>query len=356
MKKVIFISALAIAAAASCTKSDIVDTKFNEAISFETYAGRDAMTKATPYGKNALPSSAGVYGFYTGNDVWKENTTPNLWANLELTIADDGNGTYDASETKYWTNASDKYSFLAYAPFAEDNNLVASTGANPTVTYTVPAELDDQIDLLYANTPADANGANGHINMVKPSDDAVNLKFMHALSRITVKAVDSVDDLYTYKVYGVSISGDFTTEGKLTLKTNGWEATENDKTSETYVFATNSDNAAGQPVPAATTEAPYGYDFAGEDNYLMIIPTTFTEEKPATLTVVYTTIFDNHESTKMTKTLDIATAFAQGSAYSLNLAFAPNTEHPISFTVSVSDWAAETNVPAGNPENGEEVK
>ena len=37
MKKVIFISALAIAAAASCTKSDIVDTKFNEAISFESY-------------------------------------------------------------------------------------------------------------------------------------------------------------------------------------------------------------------------------------------------------------------------------------------------------------------------------
>ena len=48
MKKTIFISVLALAAAISCTKSDIVDTKFeNEAIGFETYLGRDAQTKAS---------------------------------------------------------------------------------------------------------------------------------------------------------------------------------------------------------------------------------------------------------------------------------------------------------------------
>lgn len=354
MKKVLFFAIAAAAALTACSKSEVIDSKFDQAISFENYVGRDAMTKATPYGSTALPNSAGVYGFYTGNDVWKTTTTPNLWANLQLTIAD-GKGTYDSSQTKYWTNESDKYSFLAYAPFANNNGLVASTGANPTVTYTVPATLDTQLDLLYANKQADANGANGHVDMVKPANDAVNLEFKHALSRVTVKAVDSAEDEYTYKVYGVSISGNFITEGTLTLKTNEWVATDNDKATETYVFATNSETAVGQDVPAVTNDAPNGYDFAGANNYLMIIPTTFTEDAPATLTVTYTTIFDEHESTKMTKTLNIAQEFVQGTAYSLNLAFAPNTTHPISFTVSVSDWGNETNVPAGNPEEGTPV-
>jgi hypothetical protein len=67
MKKVIFISALAIAAAVSCTKSDIVDTKFgNDVIGFESYVGRDAQTKASVETATTLQATGfGVYGFYT---------------------------------------------------------------------------------------------------------------------------------------------------------------------------------------------------------------------------------------------------------------------------------------------------
>ena len=353
MKKVIFISAIALAAAASCTKSEVVDTKFNEQIGFETYLGRDAMTKA-PVATSV--ADLGLFGFYTGNDVWGTGSSANLWNNERLQSP-----AFAPSTEKYWTNDSDKYTFLAYAPYAtETNGITVTAGANPKVTFTVNPTISQQVDLLYANTPADDNGANGHVNMVRPSNNQVALKFNHALSRITVKASENVAE-YGYTIYGVSLSGNFNTEGTLTLMTNAWEAT---PASANYSIYT-SENGQVVPTPVAAAEGVTEvkpYDFAGTDNYLMIIPTDFsaknTEDQytnTATLTVAYTTTFDNHESTLMTKTLPINTNFEQGKAYSLNLVFAPNTTNPISFTVQVLDWADETPVAAGNPENGTPV-
>ena len=88
MKKVIFISALAIAAAVSCTKSDIVDTKFDEQISFETYLGRDAQTKAAVISDTNL-KSVKVLGYYGGKEKWAKQSP--LWANgITLSVTDNG--------------------------------------------------------------------------------------------------------------------------------------------------------------------------------------------------------------------------------------------------------------------------
>ena len=377
MKKVIFISALAIAAAVSCTKSDIVDTKFNEQISFETYTGRDAQTKATPYGEDVLPETVGLYGFYTGASTWGEGTTPNLWNNALLKSM----GTYWGVEDdpKYWTNAEDKYTFLAYAPFATGatgNGLVAEEGADPKVTYTVPTAIAPQVDLLYANTPADANGANGHIDMVKPTDNVVTLNFAHALSRITVKASEA-ESAYEYTVYGLELSGDFVQTKSFDIEDGAWivDETKYPTTTETapYVIKQYTEGAKdGVLVPDTRTDAVEEgqtpnkpHDFAGSNNYLMVIPVDFsrntgTADAPvypdaATLTVTYTTTFDGFESKPMTKTVAVPTDFQQGKAYSLNLVFAPNKTNEIKFNVTVDDWAEEAGVVVpNNPENGAE--
>ena len=356
MKKVIFISALAIAAAVSCTKSDIVDTKFNEAIGFETYVGRDAMTKVAPATETSVQGTGfGVYGFYTGTDTYTQGTTKtNLWANDEVSYSA---GEWVPATPKYWTNESDQYTFLAYAPYAdsETSNGISEMPTelgqvNPSIKFTVNQTLADQVDLLYSNNLTNTTKTKG-----------TALLFKHALSRITVKASEANAD-YDYTVTAISLAGKFNTTDVLTLAdgvwaTNGAAAT----ATEIYSITTTSVN-----VPDTRTAGTVAHDFAGTDksNYLMVIPTNLTGDNASVLSVTYTTTFDGHTSNPMTKTLPIAINFQEGKAYSINLVFEPNTTDLIKFTVTVDAWRAEgegaadnseTEVPGGNPVTGTPV-
>ena len=332
MKKVIFISALAIAAAVSCTKSDIVDTKFNEQISFENYVGRDAMTKAAV--ATAAPEF-GLYGFYTGAGKWSEATTANLWDNAKVT-----NGTPESD--RYWTNDKDNYTFIAYAPYADEETNTAIVPSideerGPIVTYTVDTNIPSQKDLLYGS----------RVDMQKQTPVKLTLK--HALSRITVKTSESAKD-FDYHVYGIKISGNFPKTNTLALNGGVWGTpAEGDYENGSYVIK-KYEEIDGKPTngvkvntPKAATdneEAIVANDFAGTDNYLMVIPTPEVEGAVTALTleVVYTTTFDEKESTPMTKTLPISVDFDKGYAYSFDLVFAPNTDDVISFEVTVDSW------------------
>ena len=323
MKKSFFLSILAVGALVACSKSEVVDTKFDQAIGFENYVGRDAVTKAAVATISTLQdeeyAGIGLYGFYTGNDAagWTAETNSNLWGNEKL--AWNGTG-FSYTDTKYWTNDTDQYTFFAYAPYSESAPS-GTTVKDPAVSFTVDETIEDQIDLLYSNNK---------LNTKKTENaSGVSLIFNHALSRITVKATEN-EAQYDYTIYGVSISGQFNTTGSLKLSDNSWDAT---AAPAEYKFLEATDTKV--PVTAE------GVDFAGDDNYLMIIPTTFTAEAPATLTVTYTTTYDGHESTPMTKSVKVAQEFAQGKAYSINLAFAPNQENEITFTVTVNDWEDE---------------
>jgi hypothetical protein len=344
MKKVIFISALAIAAAVSCTKSDIVDTKFNEAISFETYNGRTAQTKAIE-ATNSNVNKVGLFGYYTGAGVWKDVTKANLWNNAALTKGDDG-WSYEGG-LKYWTNASDLYSFLAYAPYADGTKVKVSAGADgqdPNIVYTVDQNLREQEDFIYANLAADDKGQGGHVNMVKA--DKVVLKFKHALSRITVK-VSEAQDNYDYTVYGIELKGAFNTTGTFNLYSGKWDTTKYEKAEggHTYVVMAptqdeNQNYINGKDVPKDKTiydYAEYVKTDGANDNYIMILPTDF-RTTAAELYVTYTTWFDGHESTPMTKKIEIKQNFEQGYAYAFNLVFAPDQTNPIQFDVDVTAW------------------
>lgn len=361
MKKVIFISALAIAAAVSCTKSDIVDTKFgNEVIGFESYIGRAAQTKATVINDaNIAYETIGLYGFYTGANPWKigthattanaiESPTPNLWADDPLTNKGE---TWGASPVKYWTNATDYYSFLAYAPKAvtgdNSNGLVATTtDATPTVTYTVPIALDSQKDLLYAQPVFNHQRGNAE----NPAPVALTMK--HALSRIAVKANEKHPD-YSYTITSLSIKGDFVQENTFSLVETDWAA----ETTET-VYEQNPYNFT---VVNAAVDATNGADATKNeyvactgDKYLMVIPTNVAA---AVLTVKYKTTYgtgsDAVESAEITKTVNIAQDFEQGKAYTINLTFEPNASEEITFTVDVNLWdTVENDVTVETPING----
>ena len=352
MKKVIFISALAIAAAVSCTKSDIVDTKFNEAISFETYTGRAAQTKATVIdNSNIVKEEIGLYGFYTGAKPWKigaqESTegaiadpTPNLWADKYLKYE---NSAWTPEGIKYWTNATDYYSFLAYAPKATDaNGLTATTTANPTVTYAVDTDLTKQVDLLYA-API-FNAQRGDVD--KPA--AVALTMKHALSRIAIKANEKHPD-YTYTITALSITGDFVKSNTFSLVNSTWN--EETETTETET------NPYNFTVENQAVESDTYVECTG-DEYLMVIPTTVND---AVLSVTYTSTYGTVTSAPITKTVEVSQEFKQGCAYTINLTFEPNDDEAIKFTVTVEDWKDEAGTAnkettvTPDPENPEEA-
>ena len=352
MKKSIFLSVLALAAVVSCQKSEVVDTKYNEEIGFETYVGRDAMTKATPYGSTALPNSIGVYGFYLGTATdWTTDSKANLWVNESF--AKPSSGDWTTTNKKYWTNGTDKYTFFAYAPYADgtltkgDGSLVAPTTVNltnPALVYTVPTALANQVDLIYSN----------NLNTTfKNNTDATKLTFQHALARLTVKALAKENTAgYTFHVKEVSINGKFITNDVLTLSSGRW--TKDGavaETATTYTFYTNNAEASDDNKLSATA-----VDYAGTNNYLMMIPTDFssgattvegvtTYPNKATLTVKYTTKYAGQESTINTKTIDIPTNFLQGKAYAINLEFELNTANEISFSVFVADWVDGLTIP-----------
>ena len=344
MKKSFFLSILAVGALVACSKSEVVDTKFDQAISFENYVGRDAMTKAAVTDKdNIVEQTIGLYGFYTGAKKWEAagvaNPTANLWSNDALTYTE-ANG-WATDENKYWTNATDWYSFLAYAPQAATGNGVTVSGESANdvaVTYTctvTEGKLATDVDLLYAQV----------VNTNKvPS---VSLAFQHALSRVTVKASANTNDMgIQFDVKNVTLSGTYNTTGTLNLATTNW-AEETTKTEADYVFY--NDDAAATIAEGVATDAltSAAVDYAGTDNYLMMIPTEFD----GTLSVTYTTIYEGQESNPMTKKLPIAINFEKGNAYTINLAFEPVLE-VIKFTVDVAGWRDETPVSSTDTEKG----
>ena len=343
MKKVIFLSAIALAAAVSCSKSEVVDTKFaNEAIGFENYLGRDAQTKADVASVESLATGGGIgiYGYYTGDpaNAWADKSEANLLQNEHLTSTDDG-VTWNYTHTAYWTNDTDEYTFFAYAPYSE-TAASQPKGKNPQIEYTLPQTLADQVDLVYTKAIENTN-----VNITKR--ESVALTFSHALARlsVTANAVKYADGL-TFTVTDIAISGPFNTKGTFDLAKGEWLSMTPSEVS--YDLTTTT----GQLL----TEDPYKFSEV-EKNYMMMIPTDFSDEKEtvdgkevyknaAKLTVTYTMTYKGATSKPVTKDVYITTPFEQGNAYVIKLTLQRDEANAIKFSVtSIDGWGTENEVP-----------
>lgn len=272
MKKFLFLTAAAVAVFASCAKTidNTKNTGPGEAISFGVYTARNA-TKAvssTTFGSintdALLQASAGfgVFAYYSdavlpdgsagstgyvadpGNTP-NSNFTPNFMYN-QLVEYDTDHWKYEP--IKYWPNeyntsdaigaGVDKLTFFAYAPYVETVGTEGITAfsansatGDPTLTFKVPADKANQIDLLWS----DANTK----NMVKPAiSTAVHFTFKHVLSNLTILPVAVVDAKTTIpassgtdvdaatvvKINSITLTGQFNQEGTLNLATGEWDS------------------------------------------------------------------------------------------------------------------------------------
>ncbi len=351
MKKIHYLAICLLATGlAACTQNEEISSLENQkAITFDTYVGRDAATRASVIDKTDLQDDGfGVFGYYTTGD-WTTSATPNFMYNQQVSGA---NWTY--APLKYWP-AEGKISFFAYAPYGT-GTLSANNAANtPTLNYTVPAAIAEQKDLLVAGAQKNQTG------------NTVNFTFKHALSRIGfgVKLADgsAVDNQTTIAFSSIALKADFDSSNTLTLDLDGsgdvqW-GTPTTATDVTYtLYNTNdaTDNIAD--IALSTDIAPIN----NTSSYLMVLPQDFSgvgDEMEITANFSLSTTDAKLNDGKFTAdysfTGDVALKLEAGKAYTIVLVLGKTGDTdgdgddddsilvPIEFAVDeVDDWANPT--------------
>ena len=177
MKKIIF-GAMAAAALLACSQDQVIEqNRANDEITFSVVA--ENQTKAADiYCNNYLPQSFNVYAVHGDNTYIDGDVI--TWQN---------NAWVNTSGVRYWPNEG-SVTFFAHV---NARGCFQGVPDGPTIKdFTVPVNLSDQVDLLYA------------VKTQEKSDGLVELNFRHALSQVVFQAKNTNANLYV-EIKGVSV-------------------------------------------------------------------------------------------------------------------------------------------------------
>lgn len=139
---------------------------------------QELQTRATPVGEDTFYDSFGVLASaYTGS--WSETSClPDYMYNVEVTKASGWTTNY------FWPGGGREVRFFAYAPYGGSGIVLSdkTKAGAPTITYTVPAAVASQNDLLVA-APVAMDGA---------VSAAASLPFEHVLTAVRFVTGDDV--------------------------------------------------------------------------------------------------------------------------------------------------------------------
>lgn len=336
MYKKIFMGIAAVAALTlvSCSSEDLNSLSGtpskNEAISFDSYLGRSAVSVNGSRGSvldmtalQGLTEGFGVFGNYssTGSTtVYGEN----LFKNEQVTYSTPSTSTntnWTYTNTKYWPTEG-HIDFLAYAPY-DSKQLLKD---NQKLDFTVNSIVKDQQDLLWANAD----------NKTK-DDNPVKFTFNHALAKIgyslkqkeTYSSSSTTITVTSIKLVGSETTNAFYTVGTIDLAKpnkdeNLWAIADD-------VKKQNFDWFNGGAV--LTTDAADNNNAA--DKNLFVIPQDFSATNKLFVVVEYTVQTDGTAELKNKVSKQITTNFKQGMAYMINLTLGLT---PIEFDASVEKW------------------
>ena len=338
------IAAMAALTLVSCSSDDLnslSDTPSkNEAISFDSYLGRSAVSvngsRGSELDKTALQGLTEGFGVF-GNYSSTGTTTAygeNLFKNQQVTYsADETKWTY--SPVKYWSPQG-HIDFLAYAPYVKNQELKD----NSKLDFTVLSTIADQKDLLWANA------TNQTMKNNSGTDNKVKFQFAHALSKLgyTVKLNNDYTGT-TIKLQKITLAGSadgtkgaFYKNGTIDLSYTP--------------SSTTSPTTASLWTISAPEEKQYFEWFSGDKQlsktdtknsdteYLFVIPQDFskTEENADALYVIveYTIKYGDEKTVTNTVSSQLKQNFLQGKAYTFKLTLGLT---PIEFDVTtVEGW------------------
>lgn len=202
---------------------------------------------------------------------------------------------WQCANTYYWLGAQDNYTFYAVAPWnALSQGLTINTdGAEPVLSYTVPASAADQFDIIADKT----------IEYPGNHNKAVPLSFKHLLSRIIIN-VPQRDDLATGTITNIEISN-VVRSGSYSMTSQVWTLTADD----IFTFKL-------QPNVAYTP----GAELTGNGRQLFLIPQTLDEGSIITITFKDTTKGTIRTYTKSLGGL----TWQKGLTYTFNIGITPD--------------------------------
>ena len=347
------IAAVAALTLVSCSSDDLNslsdNSSKNEAISFDSYLGRSAVsvngTRGSVETKDKLKTDGfGVFGNY--NAKAGQDFGSNLFDNVKVyssSTADPVIWKYD--NTKYWPTEG-YINFLAYAPHVENKTLTGSS-----IAFTVEGEAAKQTDLLWANAKDQTKAKNS-------GDKKVELTFKHALSRLgySVKLKDaSYESVATITLNKITLAGSkdlaqnaFYKEGIIDLATGNWSTSSStdpnyNDTKRNFEWFNN--ETSGKTLSSNDDDAIKNSD----SEYLFVIPQNFSNGNANNdqlyVIVEYTISYkDGVKATIKNKVCkQLTNNFLQSKAYTINLTIGLT---PIEFNAEVTDW---------NPINGDAI-
>ncbi|HAT61147.1 MAG TPA: hypothetical protein DCS83_01175, partial [Prevotella sp.] len=226
--------------------SSILDNGGNRQLEFSvtTHGWNNSTTRATPISGNTFDTSK---SFNVIADVNKGSD----WStevNNETVSYSTANNIWQTPATHYWPGAGSTVNFYAYYPPSISSSITHTAGSAPVLSYTVPDNAADQIDIL----------ASSKTGIVGDSYTQIPVDFKHIFAAIQFKVGSS--GLPSGTISSIIISG---------IKNSG-----------TYTFGSgwtlNSGTTTFKASPSTVINGTSGESITSDLYALMMIPQTFS--------------------------------------------------------------------------------
>ena len=306
MKKFYVFAAVAIAALASCTKSEVVYNQGQQEIGFRQFTG--AMTKADP-STSALPTgtSMGVFSYLNGTET-------EYFKNAEFEYK--SATTKWGGKTPYYWPLQGTLDFVLYAPHqASDATYTPDTKVlNVTIADN---SGEPQTDYLY--------GKKFYANTAKPAtpSDGVPVVLKHALSKVTIAAKANAASIFkvtSIKLMKTIQKGSYT----VTYTTEG--------TDFTSAVTGSTDENAKKDMEYVSSTWNLTADFSDVNTASKLVV-------PSAQTSIVLTYKMKGSETPLTATVNLTGTWDTGKHYTYNLTL---TADEILFVPEVQDWDNQT--------------
>ncbi len=197
MKKILFIAAVALAAAACSKTFDTNPAASQKAIGFGSWS--ENLTKAEARVQGTSTFLAGDTFSVSG---YKDKTTPapvTVFDNVEVTASGAPVDTWTYTTLRFWDTNYDSYTFYAVSPAAAAT-MDAQAG---TIAATSKTFSGDDNDILVADKVTVAKGSTPYFNNYA----TVDLTFKHAATMVDVKVKKShalANNVVTIKAFSMN--------------------------------------------------------------------------------------------------------------------------------------------------------
>ena len=279
----------------------------SDGINVSGFEGEQALTRATPVGKDNFYDKFHVLAYWKKNSTLVDNQFY-MDTNASNSAASVGTGAiWSTEQIYYWPGAGHSFQFYAWAPTDADGLVTPTTPETKTLAYTVPEAAADQKDIVVATT----NEIQGDNNA------AVPLSFKHICTAVRFAVGSQMQPGF---IKSVALEG-VKKAGTYDMATGTWALAE-----------TTTDFSQDDLNKSMTGNETAGAEITSSEGTFMMLPQTLPAG--ATIKVVFT----NASGVDRTLTASIRnTVWTMGTTVTYKLSITPEYEMNIEVPTEAQD-------------------